>query len=213
MAFIDNIHSLHMDVLKEIGNIGAGHAATSLSKLLNKKIDMQVPDVQIVSFDEIMELAGGSENIVAGVFLRIEGDVSGSMFFMLPIEQATNFVKDMIGDESIDLQQPPFGELPLSALQELGNILSGSYLSSLSDFTNLSLYPSVPALAIDMAGAIVSYGLIELSQVSDYAIVINTAINEENTSVSESVNGHFFLLPDPTSFHIIFKALGVTIDD
>ena len=71
MVFIDNIHSLHLDVLKEIGNIGAGHAATSLSKMLNKKIDMQVPDVQIVSFDEIMELAGGSENIVAGVFLRI----------------------------------------------------------------------------------------------------------------------------------------------
>ncbi|PKG24917.1 chemotaxis protein CheC [Niallia nealsonii] len=213
MAFIDNIQSLHLDVLKEIGNIGAGHAATSLSKMLNKKIDMQVPDVQIVSFGEIMELAGGSENIVAGVFLRIEGDVSGSMFFMLPIEQATNFVKDMIGDESIDLRHPPFDELPLSALQELGNILSGSYLSSLSDFTNLSLYPSVPALAIDMAGAIVSYGLIELSQVSDYAIVINTSINEENTGVSESVNGHFFLLPDPDSFHTIFKALGVTIDD
>lgn len=213
MAFIDNIHSLHLDVLKEIGNIGAGHAATSLSKMLNKKIDMQVPDVQIVSFDEIMELAGGSENIVAGVFLRIEGDVSGSMFFMLPIEQATNFVKGMIKDESIDLQHPPFGELSLSALQELGNILSGSYLSSLSDFTNLSLYPSVPALAIDMAGAIVSYGLIELSQVSDYAIVINTFINEENTRLSESVNGHFFLLPDPDSFHRIFKALGVTIDE
>ena len=135
------------------------------------------------------------------------------MFFMLPIEQATNFVKGMIKDESIDLQQPPFGELPLSALQELGNILSGSYLSSLSDFTNLSLYPSVPALAIDMAGAIVSYGLIELSQVSDYAIVINTSINEENTVFSESLNGHFFLLPDPDSFHRIFKALGVTIDE
>jgi len=213
MAFIDNIHSLHLDVLKEIGNIGAGHAATSLSKLLNKKIDMQVPDVQIISFAEIMELAGGSENIVAGIFLRIEGDVSGSMFFMLPIDQATNFAKGMIGDDSIDLRHPPFGELPLSALQELGNILSGSYLSSLSDFTNLSLYPSVPALAIDMAGAIVSYGLIELSQVSDYAIVINTAINEENTCASESVNGHFFLLPDPDSFYTIFKALGVTVDD
>ncbi|WP_445488764.1 chemotaxis protein CheC [Niallia sp. 03133] len=213
MAFTDKINSLHLDVLREIGNIGAGHAATSLSKLLNKKIDMNVPNVRIVSFDEMMDMAGGAENIVAGVFLRIEGEAPGSMFFMLPIEQATNFIKDMIGDATIQLNTPPFDELALSALQELGNILSGSYLSSLSDFTNLSLYPSVPALAIDMVGAIISYGLIELSQVSDYAIVINTALNEEEDSFPESVNGHFFLLPDPYSFDILFGALGVTVDE
>ncbi|MGP7817482.1 chemotaxis protein CheC [Niallia sp. 01092] len=213
MAFTDKIGSLHLDVLREIGNIGAGNAATSLSKLLNKKIDMKVPNVRIVSFDEMMDMAGGAENIVAGVFLRIEGDAPGSMFFMLPIEQATSFIKDLIGDASLQLDKPPYDELALSALQELGNILSGSYLSSLSDFTNLSLYPSVPSLAIDMVGAIISYGLIELSQVSDYAIVINTALNEEEDSLSKSVKGHFFLLPDPESFTILFGALGVTVDD
>ncbi|MED4037837.1 chemotaxis protein CheC [Niallia taxi] len=212
MGFTDKITSLHLDILREIGNIGAGNAATALSKLLNKKIDMKVPNVEIVSFDEMMDMAGGSDNIVAGVFLRIEGDAPGSMFFMLPIEQATNFIRDMIGDETAQLSEP-YDELSLSALQELGNILSGSYLSALSDFTNLSLYPSVPALAIDMVGAIVSYGLIELSQVSDYAIVINTALNEDDKSLSETVKGHFFLLPDPDSFHTLFESLGVKLDD
>ncbi len=211
MSFTDKINSLHLDILREIGNIGAGNAATALSKLLNKKIDMKVPNVEIVSFDEMMEMAGGSDKIAAGVFLRIEGDAPGSMFFMLPLEQATNFIRDMIGDETAQLSEPPYEELSLSALQELGNILSGSYLSALSDFTNLSLYPSVPALAIDMVGAIVSYGLIELSQVSDYAIVINTALNEDEKSNSETVNGHFFLLPDPDSFHILFESLGVKL--
>jgi chemotaxis protein CheC len=211
MSFTDKINSLHLDILREIGNIGAGNAATALSKLLNKKIDMKVPNVEIVSFDEMMEMAGGSDKIAAGVFLRIEGDAPGSMFFMLPLEQATNFIRDMIGDETAQLSEPPYEELSLSALQELGNILSGSYLSALSDFTNLSLYPSVPALAIDMVGAIVSYGLIELSQVSDYAIVINTALNEDEKSISETVNGHFFLLPDPDSFHILFESLGVKL--
>lgn len=158
-----------------------------------------------------MDMAGGSDNIAAGVFLRIEGDAPGSMFFMLPLEQATNFIRDMIGDETVQLAEPPYEELALSALQELGNILSGSYLSALSDFTNLSLYPSVPALAIDMVGAIVSYGLIELSQVSDYAIVINTALNEDEKSISETVKGHFFLLPDPDSFHTLFESLGVKL--
>ncbi|MCE4048289.1 MULTISPECIES: chemotaxis protein CheC [Bacillaceae] len=211
MSFTDKINSLHLDILREIGNIGAGNAATALSKLLNKKIDMKVPNVEIVSFDEMMDMAGGSDNIAAGVFLRIEGDAPGSMFFMLPLEQATNFIRDMIGDETVQLAEPPYEELALSALQELGNILSGSYLSALSDFTNLSLYPSVPALAIDMVGAIVSYGLIELSQVSDYAIVINTALNEDEKSISETVKGHFFLLPDPDSFHTLFESLGVKL--
>ncbi|WP_400247254.1 chemotaxis protein CheC [Niallia sp. JL1B1071] len=212
MGYINDIDSIKLDVLREIGNIGAGHAATSLSKLLNKKIDMKVPDVQIVTFDEMMEMAGGADNIVAGVFLRIEGDVPGSMFFILPIEQATKFVQDMIGDASVNLA-PPYDELSISALQELGNILSGSYLSSLSDFTQLSLYPSVPALAIDMVGAIVTYGLVEHSRVSDYAIVINTELNGEDIKLSDTVNGHFFLLPDPDSFSTLFQSLGVKDGD
>ncbi|PLR87447.1 chemotaxis protein CheC [Bacillus sp. V33-4] len=211
--FIEKISNMHLDILKEIGNIGAGHAATALSTLLNKKVDMRVPNVRVVSFDEMMEMAGGSENVVASVFLRIEGDAPGSMFFVLPLEQAAAFIRQMIGDSGFSFDNPPYDELAMSALQELGNILSGSYLSSLSDFTNLSLYPSVPALAIDMVGAIISYGLIELSQVSDYAIVIDTALNEDEMKDFESVRGHFFLLPDPESFQIIFKALGVAGDE
>lgn len=213
MSFLDKFSTVHLDVLKEVGNIGAGHAATSLSTLLNKKIDMRVPKVSVVSFDEMMDMAGGPENIVASVFLRIEGDAPGSMFFVLSIEQANTFIKQMINDVHFSFENPPYNELAMSALQELGNILSGSYLSSLSDFTNLDLYPSVPALSIDMVGAIISFGLIELSQVSDYAIVIDTALDDDDTHSSESVKGHFFLLPDPDSFETIFKALGVAEDE
>ncbi|MCG6171515.1 chemotaxis protein CheC, partial [Anoxybacillus sp. LAT_11] len=92
--------------------------------------------------------------------------------------------------------------------QELGNILAGSYLSALADFTRLNLHPSVPALAIDMIGAVLSFGLLELSRVGDYAILIDTAIYDERRP-DESINGHFFLLPDPESFSTIFRALGV----
>jgi chemotaxis protein CheC len=213
MSFLDKFSNVHLDVLKEVGNIGAGHAATALSTLLNKKIDMRVPKVRVVSFDEMMEMAGGPDNIVASVFLRIEGDAPGSMFFVLSLEQANMFIKQMIGDVEFSFDEPPYNEMALSALQELGNILSGSYLSSLSDFTNLDLYPSVPALSIDMVGAIISFGLIELSQVSDFAIVIDTALDDDQISEAESVKGHFFLLPDPDSFDIIFRALGVPEDE
>lgn len=80
MPFYNRITSLHLDVLKEIGNIGAAHAATALSGLLNTKIDMRVPKVQMVSFDEMMEFAGGAESVVAGIYLRIEGDAKGECF-------------------------------------------------------------------------------------------------------------------------------------
>lgn len=209
MNFNEKITSFHLDVLKEIGNIGAAHAATALSNLLEKKIDMRVPDVKMVSFNEMMELVGGSENVVVGIYLRIEGDVEGSMFFILPIEQANRFIRRLIRDESFDFKTPPSSELGLSAMQEMGNILSGSYLSALSDFTGLKIYPTVPGLSIDMFGAIISIGLIELSQISDTVIVINTSIYEEEISDDELVKGHFFLLPEPESFETIFKALGV----
>jgi len=210
MAFNQKITSLHLDVLKEIGNIGAAHAATALSNLLGKKIDMRVPKVEMVSFNDMMELAGGSENVVVGIYLRIEGDAEGSMFFILPIEQANRFIRRLIFDDSFDFKKRPVSELGLSAMQEMGNILSGSYLSALSDFTNLKIYPTVPGLSVDMFGAIISIGLIELSHVSDNVIVINTSIFEEGVEDHETVRGHFFLLPDPDSFDAIFKALGVS---
>lgn len=210
MNFTDQFTSMHLDILKEIGNIGAGHAATALSKLLNKKIEMNVPNVLIVSFDEMIEMAGGSENVVASVFLRIEGEATGNMFFVLPLEQAAHFIRLMIGDSNFSLLKPPYDDMALSALQELGNILGGSYLTALSDFTHLSLYPSVPSLVIDMVGSIISFGLIEYSQFSDYCIVIDTALNEEE---AESVRGHFFLFPDPDTFKKIFSALGVQKND
>lgn len=210
MAYNQKITSLHLDVLKEIGNIGAAHAATALSDLLGKKIDMRVPKVEMVSFNDMMELAGGSENVVVGIFLRIAGDAEGSMFFILPIEQANRFIRRLIHDESFDFKKPPVSELGLSAMQEMGNILSGSYLSALSDFTNLKIYPTVPGLSVDMFGAIISIGLIELSHVGDNVIVINTSILEDGVEDQETVRGHFFLLPDPDSFEAIFKALGVS---
>lgn len=207
------ITPLHIDVLKEIGNIGAGNAATALSVLVGKQIDMKVPTVRIVTFDEMLELAGGYENIVTAVFLRVEGDVPSNMFFILPLEQATKYVRKLTGDRTFSFEQPPYSEMGLSAMQELGNILVGSYLSSLSDFTNLKLTPSVPSVSIDMAGAIMSYGLIEVSQTQDYAIVIDTALDDENGNKDECVRGQFFLLPDPNSFSTLFNKLGVEMND
>lgn len=210
MDYINSITNKHLDILKEVGNIGAGHSATALSMLINKKIDMTVPNVEIVSFNELMEWLGGPEVVIASVYLRIEGDVSGSLFFVLSIEQAERFIKQLIADDHFSLINSTEHELGLSAFQELGNILTGSYLSSLSDLTGTNLYPTVPSLSIDMFGAVISHGLIELSHVSDYAIIIDTVIKEGDHFEVDTVKGHFFLLPDPQSFKKLFEALGVT---
>ncbi|PIC87643.1 CheY-P-specific phosphatase CheC [Sporosarcina sp. P20a] len=205
----NDITEMHLDVLKEIGNIGAAHAATSLSQLLGQKIDMRVPKVELVTFDEMFDLAGGTEKVVAGIFLRIEGEVTGTMFFVLTIESATQFIRKLTGDVAFSINDVGDLGMGASALQELGNILSGSYLSALSDFTSLNIYPTVPSLSIDMVGAIVSFGLIEVSQYSDEVIVIETEILQEGEQGMSSLAGHFFLLPDPPSYRTIFSSLGV----
>ncbi|OEF98627.1 chemotaxis protein CheC [Desulfuribacillus alkaliarsenatis] len=205
---LKNINSFQLDVLKEIGNIGAGNAATALSKLLSKQVDMNVPRVQIVPFQQIAEFVGGEENLIVTVFLRIEGDIPGNMFFILNFEAAKQLVSEMIKIPIEHEEGDMFSEIELSALQEVGNILAGSYLTALSDLTKLNLQPSVPALAIDMAGAILSYGLIELGRSGDYALVIDTQI-EPGHATNTQIEGHFFLLPDPESFKTLFTSLGV----
>lgn len=204
---IKNINEFQLDVLREIGNIGAGNAATALSKLLQKPVDMNVPRVQILPFNEIAEFIGGEEMLIVTVFLRIEGDIPGNMFFILNIDAARELLDGVLLD-NVQEKSVEFSEIELSALQEMGNILAGSYLTALSDLTKLNLQPSVPALAIDMAGAILSYGLIELGRSGDYALVIDTQIEPGINRVNK-LEGHFFLLPDPESFETLFTSLGV----
>ncbi|NEU29352.1 chemotaxis protein CheC [bacterium LRH843] len=211
LDYLEKLQPHHLDVLKEIGNIGAGHAATALSQLLGKQIDMSVPNVRLALLSDLPEQVGGSEKEVAAIFLRIEGEAPGSMFFITDITDSENLVRQLTNNESFQMKEPPYEELGISAFKEVANILAGSYLSSFADFTKLNMQPSVPGISIDMIGAILSHGLILLSEVSDYAIIIDTEIkkvDEENRKVT----GHFLYLPDPDSFEVIFGALGVGME-
>ncbi|QDX94976.1 chemotaxis protein CheC [Brevibacterium sp. JNUCC-42] len=208
MTHIKKLGEFQLDVLREVGNIGAGHATTALSQLIQKEIDMTVPQVRIISFQEIADFLGGDEVVVIAVFLRVEGDCPGNMFFIIDIPSAKNLLQHLLGLVPQEEQEEVFSDMELSALHEIGNIMAGSYLSSLADFTKLSMQPTVPALAIDMAGALLSYGLIELGRVGDFALTIDTAFMEDN----EKMQGHFFLIPDPDSFATLFQALGVPLD-
>jgi chemotaxis protein CheC len=194
-----------MDVLKEVGNIGAGNAATALSTLLNKQVDMAVPTVSFIPFEEIADRIGGSEAVVIAIFLRVNGDVPGNMFFILNREPARRILQGLLGFNAAENDN--YSELELSALSEIGNILAGSYLSSLADFTGLHMSPSVPSLTVDMAGAILSFGLFQFGTMGDSALLIDTTFLEGH----QEAEGYFFLIPDPESFDKLFHALGVPI--
>ncbi|MDG0812444.1 chemotaxis protein CheC [Cohnella rhizosphaerae] len=194
-----------MDVLREVGNIGAGHAATALSRLLDKPIDMAVPKVSFIPFEDIADRVGGAEEVVVAIFLRVEGEAPGNMFFLMSQNQARVLLQGLLHFELSE--GPEYSEMELSALSEIGNILAGSYLSSLADLTGLPLSPTVPAIAVDMAGAILSYGLVQFGTMGDEALLIDTTFLEDD----RRAEGHFFFIPDPESFERLFRALGVPI--
>lgn len=211
MTALEKIEDYHLDILKEIGNIGAGNAATALSEMIHHTVEMEVPSVRIISFDEITQSIGGSETVVVAVFFRIEGDAPGSMFFLLPLHQAVPLLAKISGKQ-MTVAAPPYDEMAMSALMEVGNILTGSYLSALSDFTKLNLRASVPAVGIDMAGALLDYGLLHVSPYSDYVVTIDTTFSEHENP-SQDVHVQVLLLPDTESFQILFSALGVAFDE
>jgi chemotaxis protein CheC len=198
-----NLSVLQLDALREIGNVGAGNAATALSQIINRKIDMTVPKVSILPLGDVPDVVGGPDAMVAGVYLRVYGPAPGSILFLMPRESAFYLVDMLMGREQGFTTS--LNSMDESALMEIGNILAGAYLNSLSFFTKLTLLPSIPALAMDMAGAILSVILSQIGTMGDHALVIET----EFTTEFEGVKGHFFLIPDPGSLSIILSAIGV----
>ena len=206
MAVSDDILELNptqLDALREIGNVGAGNSATALSQIINHRIDMNVPQVSIVPITEVPELVGGPDVMVAGVFLRVYGAAPSNILFLLPQESAFYLVDMILGKPHGETKTLDF--MDESALMEIGNILAGAYLNALFNLTKLSLLPSIPALAMDMAGAILSVVLIQLGQMGDHALVIETEFQADD----DGIKGHFFLVPDPGSLDTILTAVGV----
>lgn len=199
----EGMDDFEFDVLTEIGNIGAGNATTALSQLINTKIDMNVPKVEMLTFSELAEIIGGAETLVAGILLSLSGDIEGSMLFLLESEAAHMLVKQLIGCESDDMNT--FNDMETSALQEIGNIITGAYLTAISGMTNLTIDVSVPSLAFDMAGAILSVPAIEFGRMGDKALLIESRFLDLDVAIS----GYFILIPTLGSYDRIMKSLGL----
>ena len=205
---MEQITNQYFDVLKELGNIGAGNATTALAQMMGGKIDMSVPQVRLLEFHEIGEIVGGEEKIMVDIYLQVEGDVEGSMMFIMDKTAAAHIVNRMMAgmlviDEGT-AEEYEFGEMECSAIKEVGNIITGSYLNALSGITNLKIMPSVPEIGIDMAGALLSVPAVEFGVMGDNILLIQTKFSDDI-----ELNGYFILIPDMNSYEKILTSLGV----
>ncbi len=201
---LDQVNEMYFDVLKEIGNIGAGNATTAISNMLNMRVDMEVPKIEFLTFQELPTAISAEEETVVGIYLEVESDIGGSMMFLLKMESAQYLVNHLMGRP--DDYAAEFDEMDLSAIKEIGNIISGSYLSALSSMTNMVITSSVPYLAIDMAAAILSVPAVQFGQYGDNALLIQTEFGDD-----VKIQGFFILMPDVDSYDKILTSLGIAL--
>ncbi|WP_312811743.1 chemotaxis protein CheC [Sedimentibacter sp.] len=199
------LNDLHIDVLKEIGNIGAGNAATSLSTMLSKRIDMNVPEVSLLNYNDVIESIGGAENIIVGILVSFEGDIDGVILFLLKKEFVHLILNSLLGTELKSFEE--ISEMEMSALSEIGNIMVSSYVNSISSLTNMKIEITVPSLNIDMSGALLDAVTAEFSEAADRVIFIK----EKYFCQDETVYSHMLLLPSMTSLGILLKRFGIDI--
>ena len=197
---LDEVNDMYVDVLKEIGNVGSGNAATAIANMVGTRIDMKVPNVKLMDVGKLGSAIGPEEETVIGIFLEVSHDIDGSMMFLLDLESGHYLADKLLMKENV------VHEMELSALKEVGNIITASYLSALASMTNLTILPSVPYICVDMAAAILSVPAIEFGLVGDRALLIETEI-----CADVAIRGYFILMPEQESYYKILSALGLSL--
>lgn len=197
----ESVNAFKLDVLKELANIGTGNAVTSLGQMLNEeKIIMDVPNALLVPLQDVPESLGGAELPVAGVFIKSAGDIRLTILFIVPLESASKLISILL-----PAAQGDFDTLELSALLEVGNILTSAYLTALSIMTDLLFLPSPPAIAIDMSGAIISTVMAEARVQEDELVLLRTTLKSRQSHIT----GYILIIPDSGALNTIFARLGI----
>jgi chemotaxis protein CheC len=192
-----------LDAMREVANIGAGHAATALSQMTNRTIMISVPQVKVKPLEDACDIVGAPDDVVASVLMHMMGDLTGRAMVIFP-EPAAKVLCDFLLRRERGTTQA-FGEMEQSALKEAGNILASAYLNALSDFMGMMLVPSVPSLVIDLSGAVLTSAHLNFGHDRDYAFCVETSFRVEGTE--DRLGGHFLLLPDSASLRSIFDAI------
>jgi len=202
-GYVSGLSEMHLSVLKEIGNIGSGNAATSLSEMLNTPVGMNTPTVKILDIAELADMLGGPENQVVGILFSLHNDFEGMMMFITE-KQFAHLVLNVLMGKHFDKFED-LGEMDISAIQEVGNIMVSAYMRAISQMTNMSIGLSPPGIAIDMVGALLNVPAVEIEKYGDKALFIQDGfINNDN-----QVTSYLLLIPEVGYLKKIFQILGL----
>jgi chemotaxis protein CheC len=202
MEDVRDLKELQLDALREVANIGAGHAATALSQMTNRRIMIAVPEVNIRPLEAVTDLVGAPDTVIAAVMMHMMGDLTGRTLVLFPESSARALCDMLLGREPGTTAE--FGAMEQSGIQEAGNILASAYLNALSDFMGMMLVPSVPSLVVDLSAAVLTTAYLNFGHDRNFVFCVDTSFWVEGT---EPLRGHFLLLPDMPSLRAIFDAI------
>lgn len=200
---LTRLNEQQLDALREISNVGMGHAASALSQLTGKTIHLEVPRVLVTDTANLRAFMGDTERPVVGIYLRMLGNAQGNILMVFPRENAIRILEQLLPQKVSGIE--PLSDLELSALTEVGNILASAYLNALGEMLRMTLIPSVPHLCIDSVGRLIDNALAEFGPVGGLTLMLDT----EFFSKDERVSGQFYLLPAHSSLEVILTALGM----
>ena len=198
-----SLSALQLDALREVANMGAGHAATALSQMTGGTIMISVPTIQVARLEDLPPELGPAEQPVAGVVMDMLGDLTGRTLLVFPKHTVMRLAEMMLRrphGSSVAL-----GELERSAIKEAGNILRGAYMNALSDFMGMVLLPSPPTLAVDASTAVLSREFLRIGSQAEQVFVVETEFTMQD--LGERLRGFFLLLPDPASLQAILRTI------
>ncbi len=199
----EDLGAMEIDVLTEVGNIGAGNAMTALSSMIGQMVDIEVPAVNILGFQEAIDYAGGPEKTVVGIIVPIKDDIEGEILFLLENDIVELVVSTFFGTSDVDLLN--LSPEMTSALTELGNIMAASYVNAIAELTGMKIEVEIPMLSVDMLGAIMSVPAAQLGELSDKLLYIDNLMLIDKVSVKSKM----MLLPTVESLDKLLRSLGV----
>ena len=200
----DELNSMELDTLKEVGSIGTGNAATALSQMLGRPVRIEQPEVRIMEYNEAIEWIGGPEEITAGVLVKLSGHLTGIMLSVQPLEFVNIVLESVMGKTVGDYSE--LTEMEHSALVEVGNIMISTFINALSGLSGMEINLTVPAFTVDMQGAILAVPMAEYGGQSDYIMTIGGDFVSEN----KQVPCHLLMSPDIRSLNALLRKLGVS---
>ena len=203
MEDVRTLKALQLDALREVANIGAGHAATALSQMVGSRIMITVPRVNIMPLEDVPTQLDEPEQPIAAVLMHMLGDLTGRTLLVFPQPTAIRLAEMMLRRPNGSSRA--LGELEQSAIKEAGNILSGQYMNALSEFMGLMLLPSPPSLAVDMSAAVLTTAHLQFATEHEYVFCVESDFLMEESGAR--FRGVFILLPDPASLHAILRAI------